>query len=147
MPNAFASEVFQYGYLNPGSGQPLQISYAKSDAFHATNSTAFFSVQWAPYVPISANCNPISNRERSLSTDGMDQHQGPIIGVPSTQVMLPFWLAMILLTVAVVYPLLVMVCGYLVVIRIVKSPVKEEEPVAPMDNNRGISYSSIPERV
>jgi hypothetical protein len=99
LKTAFTSEVFQYGYLNPGSGQPLQISYAESDAFHATNSTAFFSVQWPPWV------NPI---HRSLSTDSVSAGQMNA-GLP----VVTYQMIVLALAVMLVFAISTFVCGYL----------------------------------
>ena len=136
LKTAFTSEVFQYGYLNPGAvGQALQISYAESDAFHATNSTAFFTVAWPDWVPPSL---PI--RRSALSTDAV-----PVVlpvGVSATHTVIPNWLAMSLLLLLLI---VVMMCGYLLGLQVAKSQIQVKPVTASDTREKRDVY--FPERV
>ena len=131
MRTAFESETFQYGYLNPGAvGQALQISYSPSDAFRATNSTAFFSVGWPAWVPLST---PV--RRSALSAGAAAQTP---VDVSGTHVVIPNWVAM---GVLIMVMSLLFICGFL--LRMVASQIQ----MKPVSEYREKRDTYFPERV
>ena len=134
MRTSSESATFQYGYLNPGAvGQALQISYKASDAFHATNSTAYFSVAW-PAWPTSS---PVQTR--SLSSDASAQASTISNGVSATHVVIPNWMVMFLFIII----MMAMLCGYL--LRVAESQIQMKPVPAPDNREKRNTY--FPERV